>query len=234
MAVARGLVTDPTVLFADEPTGALDSLTGEHVMELLITAARDHGTTVVLVTHEPRVAAYADREVIVRDGRVTGPVPAVSRVMIRFGLRLTLRGGREALARLIVICAAVAIGVGLLLSTLAGISAVHHQNDRYAWLETSADAVNHHAVAGVDPVWWLLSADEFRGQQIGRVDVAETGANSPVPPGLTPAARASASTTPRRRSRTTCRRCPVPSWPTATPATWSARSARPVCRPPTR
>ena len=78
VAVARGLVTDPTVLFADEPTGALDSLTGEHVMQLLITAARDHGTTVVLVTHEPRVAAYADREVIVRDGRVTGLVPAVS------------------------------------------------------------------------------------------------------------------------------------------------------------
>ena len=104
--------------------------------------------------------------------------------MIRFGVRLTLRGGREALARLIVICAAVAVGVGLLLSTLAGISAVHHQNDRYAWLETSADAVNHHAVAGVDPVWWLLSADEFRGEQIGRVDVAQTGANPPVPPGL--------------------------------------------------
>ena len=77
VAVARGLVANPTVLFADEPTGALDSLTGEHVMELLTTAARDQGTTVVLVTHEPRVAAYADREVIVRDGKVTG-VPAVS------------------------------------------------------------------------------------------------------------------------------------------------------------
>jgi len=72
VAVARGLVSNPTVLFADEPTGALDSLTGEHVMELLTGAAREQGTTVVLVTHEPRVAAYADREVIVRDGRVTG------------------------------------------------------------------------------------------------------------------------------------------------------------------
>ena len=59
------------MLFADEPTGSLDSLTGEHVMELLSTAAREQGTTVVLVTHEPRVAAYADREVIVRDGKVT-------------------------------------------------------------------------------------------------------------------------------------------------------------------
>jgi putative ABC transport system ATP-binding protein len=59
------------VLFADEPTGALDSLTGEQVMDLLVSAARDRGTTVILVTHEARVAAYADREVIVRDGRVT-------------------------------------------------------------------------------------------------------------------------------------------------------------------
>ncbi len=73
VALARGLVTEPEVLFADEPTGALDSLTGERVMNLLSSAARAHGTTVVLVTHEPRVAAYADREVMVRDGRVTSP-----------------------------------------------------------------------------------------------------------------------------------------------------------------
>jgi putative ABC transport system ATP-binding protein len=71
VALARGLVGKPNVLFADEPTGALDSLTGEQVMELLVGATRDNGTTVVLVTHEPRVAAYADREVMVRDGRVT-------------------------------------------------------------------------------------------------------------------------------------------------------------------
>ena len=70
VALARGLVTRPTVLFADEPTGSLDSLTGEHVMDLMVAAAREHGTTVVLVTHEPRVAVYADREVIVRDGTV--------------------------------------------------------------------------------------------------------------------------------------------------------------------
>jgi len=70
VALARALVTDPHVLFADEPTGSLDSLTGEHVMELLVAAARDHGATVVLVTHDARVAAYADREVVVRDGTV--------------------------------------------------------------------------------------------------------------------------------------------------------------------
>jgi putative ABC transport system ATP-binding protein len=76
VALARGLVAGPEVLFADEPTGSLDSLAGEQVMNLLTAAARDQGTTVVVVTHEPRVAAYADREVIVRDGKVTAPVPA--------------------------------------------------------------------------------------------------------------------------------------------------------------
>ncbi len=71
VALARSLVAHPEVVFADEPTGSLDSLNGELVMKLLTTTARDQGTTVILVTHEPRVAAYADREVIVRDGRVT-------------------------------------------------------------------------------------------------------------------------------------------------------------------
>jgi len=71
VALARALVARPEVVFADEPTGSLDSLTGEHVMELLVKEARERGTTVVLVTHEARVAAYADREVIVRDGKVT-------------------------------------------------------------------------------------------------------------------------------------------------------------------
>ena len=71
VALARGLVANPEVLFADEPTGSLDSLTGELVMDLMTSVAREEGTTVVLVTHEARVAAYADREVILRDGVVT-------------------------------------------------------------------------------------------------------------------------------------------------------------------
>jgi putative ABC transport system ATP-binding protein len=69
VAVARALVTRPQVVFADEPTGALDSLNGERVMRLLTDAARDTNAAVVLVTHETRVAAYSDREVVVRDGR---------------------------------------------------------------------------------------------------------------------------------------------------------------------
>ncbi|MXG28763.1 ABC transporter ATP-binding protein [Streptomyces sp. YIM 132580] len=69
VAVARSLVTSPRVLFADEPTGALDSLNGERVMELLTDAARSTNAAVVLVTHETRVAAYSDREIVVRDGK---------------------------------------------------------------------------------------------------------------------------------------------------------------------
>jgi putative ABC transport system ATP-binding protein len=71
VAVARALVTSPKVVFADEPTGALDSLNGERVMRLLVAAAKEAGAAVVLVTHEVRVAAYSDREVVVRDGKTT-------------------------------------------------------------------------------------------------------------------------------------------------------------------
>src|SRR2546429_4867864 len=69
VAVARALVSGARVVFADEPTGALDSLNGERVMRLLTRSAKETGAAVVLVTHEPRVAAYSDREVVVRDGR---------------------------------------------------------------------------------------------------------------------------------------------------------------------
>jgi putative ABC transport system ATP-binding protein len=76
VAVARALAMAPAVIFADEPTGSLDSLTGEKVMDLLTGLAREQGTTVVLVTHESHVAAYADRKVMVRDGLVSADVEA--------------------------------------------------------------------------------------------------------------------------------------------------------------
>ncbi len=72
VAVARAMVTEPEVLFADEPTGALDTLAGEQVLNQLIRVARDSGTTVLLVTHDAKVAAYADREIVIRDGMVDG------------------------------------------------------------------------------------------------------------------------------------------------------------------
>ncbi|NEE37633.1 ATP-binding cassette domain-containing protein, partial [Streptomyces sp. SID7982] len=77
VAVARALAASPKVIFADEPTGALDSLNGERVMELLTEAARSADVAVVLVTHEARVAAYSDRDVTVRDGRARDPEHAV-------------------------------------------------------------------------------------------------------------------------------------------------------------
>jgi putative ABC transport system ATP-binding protein len=70
VAIARALVTGPRVIFADEPTGALDTVSGEHVLAALLTTARESGATVILVTHDNRVAASADREVVLRDGVV--------------------------------------------------------------------------------------------------------------------------------------------------------------------
>lgn len=70
VAIARALVNEPRVLFADEPTGSLDSLAAENVMSILLEIVRESGTTVVLITHDARTAAYADREVIVRDGTI--------------------------------------------------------------------------------------------------------------------------------------------------------------------
>jgi len=69
-AVARALAHRPSVIFADEPTGALDSVAGEVVLDALTGLARKEGSAVVMVTHEARVAAYADRTVFLRDGRV--------------------------------------------------------------------------------------------------------------------------------------------------------------------
>lgn len=67
-ALARALIAEPKIVFADEPTGALDSVAADQVLELLVDAARAQGTSVLLVTHEARVAAFADRTVLVRDG----------------------------------------------------------------------------------------------------------------------------------------------------------------------
>ncbi len=68
VAMARAMVTEPQVLFADEPTGALDRLAGENVLTQLSRVAREANTTVVLVTHDAKVAAFGDREIVVRDG----------------------------------------------------------------------------------------------------------------------------------------------------------------------
>jgi putative ABC transport system ATP-binding protein len=80
VALARALVTSPRVVLADEPTGALDSVASDLVVSELVSTARDAGAAVVLVTHDARVAAYADREVHLWDGRVDDAAPSVGSV----------------------------------------------------------------------------------------------------------------------------------------------------------
>src|SRR5215471_19707698 len=107
--------------------------------------------------------------------------------MIGLGLRLTLGGGREAAVRLAVTAVAVALGVGMLLVTLAGINGIKAQAARGAWLVnpgTSGSPAGSHSAAGRDPLVWLQGADRFAGQVIERVEVAATGPGSPVPPGI--------------------------------------------------
>nr|WP_244994308.1 ABC transporter ATP-binding protein [Actinomadura coerulea] len=74
VAIARALVPLPAVVFADEPTGALDQATGHDTMRLLVDATRHNGASLVVVTHDPSVAAWCDRVVEVRDGRVRPPL----------------------------------------------------------------------------------------------------------------------------------------------------------------
>ncbi|MEU3518679.1 FtsX-like permease family protein [Streptomyces sp. NPDC006654] len=103
--------------------------------------------------------------------------------MIAFALRLAVSGGRAALARLVMIAAAVAIGVGLLLSTFASMNAVERTNQRQVWLDTGA--ASHTEQTSGDPLWWWPHGDYYDGKSLTEVDVAATGPTSPVPPGMT-------------------------------------------------
>ncbi|MFB7596644.1 ABC transporter ATP-binding protein [Streptomyces sp. NPDC056160] len=76
VAIARALVTEPRVIFADEPTGALDTRSARDVLGLLREAVQVHGRTVVMVTHDPVAASYADSVVFLADGRVAGQLHA--------------------------------------------------------------------------------------------------------------------------------------------------------------
>jgi hypothetical protein len=105
--------------------------------------------------------------------------------MIPLGLRLVLSGGREAITRLVVLVVAVGIGVGLLLTAVAGTNAVNAWNDSHAWMWTGTSSVPAGpAGSGIAPLWWHPTNDAFDGQTIDRFDVAATGTSSPVPPGL--------------------------------------------------
>jgi hypothetical protein len=129
--------------------------------------------------------------------------------VIRLGFRLTVNGGKEAAVRLVITCAAVALGVGLLLVALAGMNAINTQNGRTAWLNTVGfqPAFGQGAAGppkpapgsgspGVSvnpapsssssqPVWASITTDHFGHQTIDRIDLAATGPDSPIPPGIT-------------------------------------------------
>ena len=78
VAIGRALVGEPAVIFADEPTGALDTATGREVLALLRDSVHEHGRTVVMVTHDPMAASYADRVVFLADGRFVGQLRSAS------------------------------------------------------------------------------------------------------------------------------------------------------------
>ena len=102
--------------------------------------------------------------------------------MIRLGLRLTLGSGREALLRVLVTAAAVALGVGLLLAALAGINGLHAQSDRGAWLNSAVQPTPPTSPA--NGLWWEPSTDSFGSQLIDQIDVAPAGPGAPIPPGM--------------------------------------------------
>ena len=87
VAIARALMTRPQVVFADEPTGALDSKTGTALLEYLRRCSREQGQTIIMVTHDPKAAAYADRALVLLDGRIVDdvPTPSAEKMMATFG-----------------------------------------------------------------------------------------------------------------------------------------------------
>jgi putative ABC transport system ATP-binding protein len=90
VAVARALASQPTIIFADEPTGNLDSRTGAEILTFMQLAVRELGQTIVMVTHDPVAASYADRVIFLADGRIVDEMaePTAERVldrMKRFG-----------------------------------------------------------------------------------------------------------------------------------------------------
>lgn len=96
VAVARALLPQPDVIFADEPTGNLDSHAGAEVLALLRSSVRETGQTVVMVTHDPVAASYADRVVLLADGRLAGEIPAPTADAVLDAMRMLGDPGRVA------------------------------------------------------------------------------------------------------------------------------------------
>ncbi|MEK6716147.1 MAG: ATP-binding cassette domain-containing protein, partial [candidate division NC10 bacterium] len=79
VAIARALINEPAILLADEPTGNLDSRTSVEILGIFQRLNRENSITVILVTHEPDIAAYASRKILFRDGRIVKDEPVTAR-----------------------------------------------------------------------------------------------------------------------------------------------------------
>ena len=84
VAIARALVTNPALILADEPTGALDTKTTADVVDIFVRLNRERGITVIFVTHEPEVAAYTHRMITLRDGRIIADGPTARKTVVQF------------------------------------------------------------------------------------------------------------------------------------------------------
>ena len=175
-------------MFADEPTGSLDSLTGEQVMDLLVDTAREQGTTVVLVTHEARVAAYADREVVVRDGQVTltpgcrrdpagGPPDRGRRARGRWSGWCSPPPGWRWRSPC---CSWPRWCTRRCTPTTSAAPGPRRPRRTRSRRRTSATT---------DPLLWRLTEVRFDGRDVVRVDLAAEGPDAPVPAGPGRAAR---------------------------------------------
>ena len=129
VACARALITRPDVIFADEPTGNLDSASGAEVLGFLRASVRELGQTVIMVTHDPVAASYADRVVFLADGQVSGELafadtaigarpPQAGRGVSRAMLRTTLASLRYRKGRLALSSLAILLGVAFVTGTL--------------------------------------------------------------------------------------------------------------------
>ncbi len=98
VAIARALITDPEVIFADEPTGALDPSTAREILDLLRNAVDQFGATVVMVTHDPVAASYADRVVFLAGGSIAGQIDDPDAATVARRLRELVAASREVAA----------------------------------------------------------------------------------------------------------------------------------------
>ena len=176
VAIARALVTKPAVVFADEPTGALDQTTGQETMRLLVEATRRNGAGLVVVTHDPNVAALV--RAYGRGPRRPAGSGRGAGVNLDLTWRLLKGGGRKGMLGTWLTLGAVAVSTMLLLFAVTANFAFQARADRGAWRVPVA------AASGKAVAVEATRYDYVRGRQITVVDLAALNGRAPAPPGL--------------------------------------------------